>query len=102
MASQSRQWPIQPIFVADRYRDISRIVTIGTKRPLGRPFDRLSIPRWPNQCVGLGEQPIKWRGDRSLDFQDVGVDHRRLQTAVPEQRLDAADVSTVGQQMRGE
>jgi hypothetical protein len=30
------------------------------------------------------------------------IDHRRLQAAVPEQRLDAADVSAIGQQMGGE
>jgi len=44
-------------------------------------------------------QPVEWAGRVPRGLFDMGVDHRRLQTAVSEQQLDGTDVRALGEQV---
>lgn len=46
-------------------------------------------------------QPVQRTGGIAGGLQDMGIDHRRLQTVVPQQQLDGPNVGALPQQVRG-
>lgn len=53
--------------------------------------------------VGSPEEPVRWAlHAEAAAVEDVGVDHRGSDVAVPEQLLDCANVIACLQKMRGE